>query len=103
MRGCSRIYLEAYTSILLIEKEKLVSGMSVLVSYSEPVKKTVHQSSSIPWLLELRGCVLLRQEEYYGKEVIVADREMVESQVDAILCDADKEDVAFLVVGDPFG
>ena len=36
--GCSRIYLEAYTSILLIEKEKLVSGMSVLVSYSEPVK-----------------------------------------------------------------
>jgi hypothetical protein len=53
--------------------------------------------------MELRGCVLLRQEEYYGKEVIVADREMVESQVDAILRDADKEDVAFLVVGDPFG
>ncbi len=43
------------------------------------------------------------QEEYYGKEVIVADREMVESQVDAILHDADKEDVGFLVVGDPFG
>lgn len=43
------------------------------------------------------------QEEYYGKEVIVADREMVESQVDAILRDADKRDVAFLVVGDPFG
>ena len=43
------------------------------------------------------------QKEYYGKEVIVADREMVESQVDAILHDADKEDVAFLVVGDPFG
>ena len=31
VRGCSRIYLEAYTSILLIEKEKLVSGKSVLV------------------------------------------------------------------------
>ncbi len=43
------------------------------------------------------------QEEYYGKEVCMADREMVESQVDAILQDAYKEDVAFLVVGDPFG
>ncbi|EIE20837.1 Diphthine synthase [Coccomyxa subellipsoidea C-169] len=65
VRGCSRIYLEAYTSILLVQKENL--------------------------------------EKYYGKEVIVADREMVESQVDAILSGADKEDVAFLVVGDPFG
>jgi len=46
---------------------------------------------------------LLLQEKYYGKEVIVADREMVESQVDAILDGADTEDVAFLVVGDPFG
>lgn len=42
-------------------------------------------------------------EEFYGKPVILADRELVESGSDEILRDADKEDVAFLVVGDPFG
>lgn len=35
--------------------------------------------------------------------MIVADREMVESSSDDILNGADKDDVAFLVVGDPFG
>ena len=35
--------------------------------------------------------------------MIVADRELVESGSDEILKDADKEDVAFLVVGDPYG
>lgn len=35
--------------------------------------------------------------------MIIADREMVESSSDDILRDADKEDVAFLVVGDPYG
>ncbi len=34
---------------------------------------------------------------------MVADREMVESEADKILAGADHEDVAFLVVGDPFG
>jgi diphthine synthase len=43
------------------------------------------------------------QESYYGREVIVADREMVESSSDEILADAESADVAFLVVGDPFG
>ncbi|GAA6008165.1 diphthine synthase [Rhodotorula paludigena] len=61
----SRVYLEAYTSILGVGKERL--------------------------------------EEFYGKEIIVADRDMVETDSDAILKDADKVDVAFLVVGDPFG
>ena len=42
-------------------------------------------------------------EEFYGKEVILADRELVESGSADILRDADKENVAFLVVGDPFG
>jgi diphthine synthase len=35
--------------------------------------------------------------------VILADREMVESASDDILHDAQNVDVAFLVVGDPFG
>lgn len=43
------------------------------------------------------------QEEFYGKELILADRETVEQEADSILKDADVCDVAFLVVGDPFG
>lgn len=39
----------------------------------------------------------------YGKEIVVADREMVESHADIFLDQAATEDVAFLVVGDPFG
>ncbi|KAI9882964.1 MAG: diphthine synthase [Watsoniomyces obsoletus] len=65
VKYASRVYLEAYTSILLVDKEKL--------------------------------------ESYYGRPVIVADREMVESASDDILSGADTADVAFLVVGDPFG
>ncbi|SMN21951.1 similar to Saccharomyces cerevisiae YLR172C DPH5 Methyltransferase required for synthesis of diphthamide [Maudiozyma saulgeensis] len=42
-------------------------------------------------------------EEYYGKPVLLADRELVETGSEEILKNADKEDVAFLVVGDPFG
>lgn len=43
------------------------------------------------------------QEEYYGRELILADRDMVEQEADEILKGADVSDVAFLVVGDPFG
>uniref|UniRef100_A0A8C9F6V5 diphthine methyl ester synthase n=1 Tax=Pavo cristatus TaxID=9049 RepID=A0A8C9F6V5_PAVCR len=42
-------------------------------------------------------------EEFYGKELILADRETVEQEADSILKDAEVCDVAFLVVGDPFG
>ncbi|CZS97305.1 probable methyltransferase DPH5 [Rhynchosporium agropyri] len=65
VKKCSRVYLEAYTSILLVDTPVL--------------------------------------ESYYGREVIIADREMVESASDEILRDAQNVDVAFLVVGDPFG
>ena len=43
------------------------------------------------------------KEEFYGRPVILADREMVELDSDAILHNADKEDVSLLIVGDPFG
>lgn len=46
---------------------------------------------------------LLTQEEFYGRELILADRDMVEQEADEILKGADTVDVAFLVVGDPFG
>ncbi|GKT61846.1 diphthine synthase [Colletotrichum tofieldiae] len=65
VKKASRVYLEAYTSILLVDKVVL--------------------------------------ESYYGREIVVADREMVESNSDEILRDAQTEDVAFCVVGDPFG
>ncbi|KAJ4448300.1 diphthine synthase [Periplaneta americana] len=42
-------------------------------------------------------------EQYYGRSLIIADRDLVEQGADAILQDADTKDVALLVVGDPFG
>ena len=39
----------------------------------------------------------------YGKPVTLADREMVEEKADDVLSEARDSDVAFLVVGDPFG
>ena len=45
----------------------------------------------------------LLQEKLYGKSITVADREMVEEKADDILLEATSSDVAFLVVGDPFG
>jgi len=66
VKRASRVYLEAYTSILLVDQSVL-------------------------------------QETYYGRSITVADREMVESSSGEILRDAQTEDVAFLVVGDPFG
>ncbi|KAI8894560.1 tetrapyrrole methylase [Globomyces pollinis-pini] len=65
VKSSQRVYLEHYTSILMVDKQVL--------------------------------------EEFYGKQVIIADREMVESQADEILKNADTENVAFLVVGDPYG
>jgi diphthine methyl ester synthase len=83
-KSASRVYLEAYTSILLVDKEVLV--------------RQAYHDYAVAW----RGLTFL-QEKYYGRSITVADREMVESNSDEILRDADKEDVAFLVVGDPFG
>ncbi|KAG0708653.1 diphthine synthase isoform b [Suillus ampliporus] len=65
VKSCSRVYLEAYTSILMVNKDRL--------------------------------------EAFYGKSLILADRDMVELESDEILRDAATENVAFLVVGDPFG
>lgn len=47
--------------------------------------------------------LILFQEEFYGRELLLADRDVVEQQADEILEGADVSDVAFLVVGDPFG
>lgn len=50
------------------------------------------------------NCSVEDMENLYGKKVIVSDRDLVEKKAeDTILKDAEKEDVAFLVVGDVFG
>ena len=66
VKKCKRVYLEAYTSILM----------------------TADQASL---------------NKFYGKEIILADRELVENGADQILDGADKDDIPFLVVGDVFG
>ncbi|KAI7169265.1 hypothetical protein KC316_g10438, partial [Hortaea werneckii] len=58
IRKAERVYLEAYTAVLLVDQAQL--------------------------------------ESYYGRPVILADREMVESKSDEILAGADEKDVAFL-------
>lgn len=65
VKKCQRIYLEAYTSVLGVNRAAL--------------------------------------EEYYGHEILEADRDTVEQQADEILEAATTSEVAFLVVGDPFG
>lgn len=42
-------------------------------------------------------------ERFYGREVILADRDLVEQGADELLEASKEADVAFLVVGDPFG
>jgi diphthine synthase len=48
-------------------------------------------------------CPVETLERFYGKEIIPADREMVEKRADSILDKALTQNVAFLVVGDIFG
>jgi diphthamide biosynthesis methyltransferase len=43
------------------------------------------------------------QEQFYGRSLIIADRDLIEQGADEILQDAGSKDVALLVVGDPFG
>ncbi|KAK6457073.1 diphthamide biosynthesis methyltransferase [Scheffersomyces xylosifermentans] len=66
VKKCKRVYLEAYTSILMAADQTSL-------------------------------------EKFYGREIILADRELVETGSDKILEGAEEDDIAFLVVGDPFG
>ena len=66
----------------MVQKERLVTYL--ITSPSHPISPS-------------------RKEAVYGKELILADRDMVETQSDDILHNADNEDVCLLVVGDPFG
>jgi diphthine methyl ester synthase len=56
--------------------------------------------------LEMYTAILMisneRLAEYFKKEVIVADRQFVESGCEEMIEQAKTENVSFLVVGDPF-
>ena len=64
VKAASKIYLEMYTAILMVSKDRL--------------------------------------EAFFGKPVIEADREFVERGCQEMIEAAKEENVAFLVVGDPF-
>ncbi|KAK9880493.1 hypothetical protein WA026_011734 [Henosepilachna vigintioctopunctata] len=49
------------------------------------------------------SCPTSELEKFYGRKLIVADRELVEQGAADILDGAKERNVAFLVVGDPFG
>ena len=50
------------------------------------------------------SCGQVELEEFYGRnDIILADRDLVESGADQILEEAQDDTIAFLVVGDPFG
>ena len=63
IKSCNKIFLEAYTSVLGVDKEKL--------------------------------------EAFYEKTIVIADRNMVESEAEQIYEPAKDGNVALLVVGDP--
>lgn len=91
IKKCDRVYLESYTSILTCGKEQLVrESLSFSIFFFEVRTITINLHFSL-------------QEEFYGKKLIIADRELVEQGTDEILADADTKNIAFLVVGDPFG
>ena len=48
----------------------------------------------------LLQCSVIDLEQFYGKKIILADREMTESE--KIVKEAKDKEVAFLVIGDPF-
>ncbi|EDR30008.1 diphthine synthase, putative [Entamoeba dispar SAW760] len=48
-------------------------------------------------------CDIAKLEEFYGKKVIIGDRDLVETEADQILEPAKTKNVALLVVGDVYG
>ena len=61
VKRCDHVHLEHYTAILMVEKEKLVPLLTLVL----PSISTAEVNSAL-------------QEEFYGKPVEIADRETVE-------------------------
>lgn len=76
------------------EKDITVKGL-------EAVKKCKHVF--LESYTSKLGISTEKLEKFYGKKIVLADREMVEKQAEKIIAPAKSEDVAFLVIGDVFG
>ncbi|CAM9163441.1 unnamed protein product [Ascophyllum nodosum] len=74
------------------EKDITVRGLEAVRSSSKVVLE--HYTSIL-------GVDKAKLEAFYGKDIVLADRNIVESEADSIYASAKEEDVAFLVVGDP--
>uniref|UniRef100_A0A7N0VL19 diphthine methyl ester synthase n=1 Tax=Kalanchoe fedtschenkoi TaxID=63787 RepID=A0A7N0VL19_KALFE len=81
------------------EKDITIRGLEA-VKRCEKVYMEAY-TSLLPFGLSSNGLSAL--ETMYGKPITIADREMVEKNADEMLSEASDCDVAFLVVGDPFG
>jgi diphthine methyl ester synthase len=92
VKKCARVYLEAYTAILAVDKQALVHSFVIPVC---PI--------SLIQDLSLGTWFFVTQEQFYGRPVILADRETVEQGAEDFLNAARSDDIALLVVGDPFG
>lgn len=101
VKRASRVYLEAYTSILTVGKYELVSYISLPCRLCR-LAATAPTSFSLMCGWVCQEAVIV-QEKVYGRKLILADREMVEQNADMLLAGAAEEDIAFLVVGDPLG
>uniref|UniRef100_A0A1A9ZEZ2 diphthine methyl ester synthase n=1 Tax=Glossina pallidipes TaxID=7398 RepID=A0A1A9ZEZ2_GLOPL len=79
----------------------LVDPMDISVKGLEIVKRCsrVYLESYTSVL----GCHKEELETYYGRPLLLADRDLVEEKTDEILTGAIEDDVALLIVGDPFG
>lgn len=76
------------------EKDISVKGL-------EAIKKS--ELVFLEYYTSILGSSVTKLEDFYGKKIIIAHRNMVESDSDKILEPAKTKNVSFLVVGDPFG
>lgn len=83
VKTADEVYLEAYTSILTVGKEALVSECQVY-KYDNMSNKLLNKI----WIFV--------QEKFYGREVILADREFVEQKAESFIESARNSNVAFL-------
>ncbi|KAI4388882.1 hypothetical protein MLD38_001171 [Melastoma candidum] len=81
------------------EKDVTVKGLEAIRSCDKIYMEAY--TSLLSFGLSPEGLSSL--EKFYEKPITVADREMVEEKADIFLEEARSLDVAFLVVGDPFG
>jgi diphthine synthase len=107
VRRCARVYMEAYTALLTLGLDP-PSRLDSLVRFRSGLP-TACSLKILPGLAAGRRSRTpplrsLLQEKLYGKEITVADREMVEEERGGqVLREAAGADIALLVVGHPFG